>query len=184
MLKTTVAKLLSVKLAAAAAAATAATGGVALAAATNNLPDAAQSAAHDVFNAPSPDSKASQVTDTAGKPDAKSTHAPKGTPSPSLRGLCNAYQAGATSNDGKAKDNPAFKALFTAAGGADKVAAYCTNLVGAPSTHPSGKPTSAPTGAPESHPSGKPTALPTAEHPSSEPTSAPSGPPSTHPSKP
>src|SRR6266545_2647341 len=168
MLKTTVAKLLSVKLAAAAAAATAATGGVALAAATNNLPDAAQSAAHDVFNAPSPDSKASQVTDTAGKPDAKSTHAPKGTPSPSLRGLCNAYQAGATSNDGKAKDNPAFKALFTAAGGADKVAAYCTNLVGAPSTHPSGKPT----------------ALPTAEHPSGEPTSAPSGPPSTHPSKP
>ncbi len=181
MLKTTVAKLLSAKLVAAAAVATAATGGVALAAATNTLPDQAQSVAHDILNAPSPDAhgKPSQAPSEAGKPEATSSHAPKGTPSPSLRGLCTAYQAGVADSHGKAMDSPAFSALVTAAGGTDNVADYCTKLIGAPSTHPSGEPTSHPTGSPTSHPSGKPTAVPT----DSRPTSVPSGSSSTHPSK-
>jgi hypothetical protein len=180
MLRTTVAKLLSAKLVAAAAVATAATGGVALAAATNTLPDQAQSVAHDILNAPSPDhGKPSQAPSQAATPDAKSSHAPKGTPSPSLRGLCTAYQAGVADSHGKAMSNPAFSALVTAAGGTDQVADYCTKLIGAPRTHPSGEPTSHPTGSPTSHPSGKPTAVPT----DSRPTSVPSGPPSTHPSK-
>jgi hypothetical protein len=194
MLKTTAAKLLTAKLLAGAALATAATGGVALAAATNTLPDAVQGAAHDVFNAPAPSDhgKPSQRPSQGKQSATESSAAPKATPSPSLRGLCTAYQAGATSNNGKALNNPAFSALITAAGGTDKVAAYCTTLIGAPSTHPTGrpsshptgKPTAPPTGAHESHPTGEPTTLPTTGHPTGQPTSEPAGPPSTLPSKP
>src|SRR5712692_3418419 len=91
------------------AVATAATGGVALAAATNTLPDPVQGAAHNVFYAPAPrhHGKPNPLPGQGNKPGAKSSDAPTGTPSPSLRGLCTAYQAGATSNDGKALTNPA-----------------------------------------------------------------------------
>ena len=114
--------------------------------------------------------------------EAKSSHAPQATPSPSLRGLCTAYQAGATANNGKALSNPAFSSLVAAAGGKDEVAAYCTKLVGAPPTHPAGKPSSVPSGkptavpsvAPTAHPTGKPTALPTTGHPTGSPTTHPS----------
>jgi len=183
MLKTTVAKLLAAKLLTATAVATAATGGVAFAAATNSLPEPVQGAAHNVFNAPAPrhHGKPNHLPGRGNEPGAKSSDAPNGTPSPSLRGLCTAFQAGATSNDGKALTNPAFTALVTAAGGTDKLAAYCTTLIGAPSTHPTGKPSTHPSGAPSTHPTGKPT---TPGHPSGQPTSEPSGPPSTHPSKP
>lgn len=71
------------------------------------------------------------------------------TPSPSLDGLCVAYQAGAMA---KAASNPAFTALITAAGGADQVDAYCVSRIGA-STHPA-KPT---------HPA-RPTQVPTPDH--------------------
>jgi hypothetical protein len=88
---------------------------------------------------------------------------PSATPSPSLRGLCVAYQAGAME---KAATNPAFTALQNAAGGADSVDAYCIDLIGAP-THRNApaehaKPTQAAT---PGHPT---TATPT--HPA-EPTS-------------
>jgi len=186
MLKTTVAKLLAAKLLTATAVATAATGGIAFAAATNNLPEPVQGAAHNVFNAPAPrhHGKPSNLPGRGNQPDAKSSDAPTGTPSPSLRGLCTAFQAGATSNDGTALTNPAFTALVTAAGGTGKIAAYCTTLIGAPATHPTGKPSTHPTGAPSAHPTGKPTTLPTPGHPSGQPTSVPAGPPSTHPSQP
>jgi hypothetical protein len=52
-------------------------------------------------------------------------------------GLCHAYTAktagdnGAT--NGKALDSPAFQALVTAAGGAEKVAGFCTALLAASS---------------------------------------------------
>jgi hypothetical protein len=84
---------------------------------------------------------------------------PSATPSPSLEGLCVAYQAGAMD---KAATNPAFTALQNAAGGADGVAAYCVNLIGEPThparpTHPA-KPTEAATPshrvAPPTHPVG------------------------------
>jgi hypothetical protein len=182
---TTVAKLLSAKLITATAVVSVATGGVALAAATNTLPDQAQSVAHDLVNAPSPDehSSAAREAREAKEPAAKPSGAtPRATPSPSLRGLCTAYQAGATGNSGKALSNPAFKTLVIAAGGTDEVAAYCTKLVDAPRTHPTGKPSSGqPTGkptavpsvAPTSHPTGKPTALPTTGHPTGSPTTHP-----------
>src|SRR5712692_8914373 len=104
------------------AVATAATGGVALAAATNTLPEPVQGAAHNVFNAPAPrhHGKPNDVPGRGNQPGAKPSGAP-GTPSPSLRGLCTAFQAGATSNHGKALTNPAFTALVTAAGGTDKL---------------------------------------------------------------
>jgi hypothetical protein len=184
---TTVAKLLSAKLITATAVVSVATGGVALAAATNTLPDQAQSVAHDLLNAPSPDEHSSaaqeaQEASEAKQAAAKPSAAPQAMPSPALRGLCTANQAGATSNSGKALSNPAFGTLVTAAGGTDEVAAYCTKLVGAPRTHPtgkpssdqpSGKPTAVPSVAPTSHPTGKPTALPTTGHPTGSPTTHP-----------
>jgi hypothetical protein len=61
------------------------------------------------------------------------THLPSATPSPSLDGLCQAYQAGAVP---RKASNPAFAALSRAAGGADGVAAYCVDLIGPAPTHP------------------------------------------------
>lgn len=58
---------------------------------------------------------------------------PAATPSPSLVGLCHAYQAGATHAD---KANPAFTALDNAANGAANVSTYCVALIGTPPMHP------------------------------------------------
>jgi hypothetical protein len=55
-------------------------------------------------------------------------------PSPNLNGLCHAWLAGAGSKHGKARSNPAFTALITAAGGPDKVAGYCATIVKAHSS--------------------------------------------------
>lgn len=86
-------------------------------------------------------------------------------PSPSLAGLCVAFQAGAME---KAASNPAFNALQDAAGGADGVDAYCTTLIGA-STHPThpALPTQAATpGHPApTHATERPTGLPTPDVP-------------------
>ena len=53
------------------------------------------------------------------------------TPHPSLAGLCRAYKSGAgkaPAAPGKVLDNPAFTSLIEAAGGKDKVAAYCADV--------------------------------------------------------
>jgi hypothetical protein len=118
----------------------------------------------------------------------KSAHAPKsaddtdeanesedasGNPSPSLKGLCNAWLH-KPHQHGKADESAAFKVLIAAAGGKSKVVGYCERLVDTkthpkgngsshrhvparPSgagTHPTGKPTGA--GAQSSHASGRP----------------------------
>lgn len=72
------------------------------------------------------------------------TPTPAGTPSPSLRGLCKAFQAGALA---KSKTSPAFAALTTAAGGQDQVATYCVDVLATPRTKPAhpAKPTQAAT---------------------------------------
>lgn len=70
-----------------------------------------------------------------------STHKPAGTqrdgdnagksgdaPSPSMAGLCNAYEAHKSDNPGKALDSPAFTALIAAAGGKDNVDDYCDTI--------------------------------------------------------
>jgi hypothetical protein len=197
MLKTALANLIAAKIAASAAVAAAATGGIALAAATGNLPGPLQGAAHSAFGAPAAH-VASQAGSAHGQPhrapapestDASSapvvepseSDGPSGTatPSPSLHGLCTAFQAGATNNPGKALANPAFSVLVTAAGGKDEVAAFCTTLVGPAPTHHTGSPSTHPGGAPSTHPHGRPTS-----HPTGAPSSHPGSAPSTHPGRP
>lgn len=156
MIKTALAKLLTLKVAGAALAATTA-GGVALAA-TGNLPG---------------------VSGTDRKPAAHASAQPsdqadgergKGSPSPSLVGLCHAFQAGAGDNPGKALENPAFRALISAAGGEDKVADFCEDTLASaapdkkPTAHPTGpagQSSHAPTARPTPPTNGKPTAQPT-----------------------
>lgn len=126
MLKIALANLLTVKIAAVTAAAA---GGIALAAAAGTLPGQ-----HREEPAPSADTNVVVTTSTTattaapGKPEQKPDHS--ASPSPSLKGLCQAYTAGAGAEHGKAQDNPAFSALTTAAGGADRVPAFCADLLG------------------------------------------------------
>ena len=103
-------------------------------------------------------------------------------PTPSLRGLCKAFQASDRSH-GASLDSTAFAALAAAAGGADQVATYCVALVGAPETPsstptptPTGKPTDkpTPTGPPTDKPTGSPTDKPTGS-PTDKPTGSPTG---------
>jgi hypothetical protein len=65
-------------------------------------------------------------------PESTATHMPSATPSPSLSGLCHAFQAGATDVN---HSNPAFGALIAAAGGEANVATYCTGLIGPGANH-------------------------------------------------
>jgi hypothetical protein len=177
MLKMTVTKLLAAKLLTFSAIALAATGGVALAAATSSLPSGLQNFAHDTVNAPpaNHDRPASPTIGTATSSDlspsaaSSSTHPGSPAPSPSLRGLCTAYQAGATSNPGKAAGNPAFSALAAAAGGQGNISAFCASL------------TTTPTNGLTEQPSPTPSDTPSSTHPGNPNTTHPSGPPSTHP---
>lgn len=157
MLKTALAKLLTLKVGAAALAVTA-SGGVALAAANGALPNpmAAPSA--------KPSAHATGKPADAGEKAKVAPSAGKGSPSPSLVGLCRAYRAGAGDNPGKALENPAFTVLIDTAGGKDNVAAYCDTLLATAK----GKPSDAPSARPTSHPSGKPADRPTA--PEAKPT--------------
>jgi hypothetical protein len=106
--------------------------------------------------------------------------APDGSPSPNLRGLCTALQAGVGDNPGKALDNPAFTVLINTAGSKDQVADYCTTLLATPAGASSadapgtshGRPSARPTDVPSSHPTGpeqtpshlEPTAPPSHAH--------------------
>jgi hypothetical protein len=149
MIKTALAKLLTLKAAAVLAGVSA--GGVALAASTGALPNPLD---HNPFGT-------SASAEPTGKPSAGPGGA-NGSPSPSLVGLCHAYLAGAGADHGKALDSPAFTVLITTAGGKEKVDVYCTNLLAGPSGDV--KPDQAgsrPTGAPTSHSPGAPTARPT-----------------------
>jgi hypothetical protein len=117
-------KLLSGKLAAAAAIAAVSLAGVA-GAATGTLPDPAQRVAHRMLGAagvPSPDDHASNAQGSA-----QGDHSPKGPDATGAAkdGLCRAWQAGQGGEHGAKNDATAFKALAAAAGGSDKIAAYC-----------------------------------------------------------
>jgi len=144
-------------------------GGIALAAATGHMP----------ANFTGKPAAASSTTAATHMPAARGESAshPAASPSPSLRGLCQAYTAHAGHDTGKSLDSPAFTALITAAGGKDSVTAFCTSLLAthpgnAPTSHPAGKPSSHPTPADTRHPTGKPSVLPT-DHPTGKPTSHP-----------
>lgn len=144
-------------------------GGVALAAATGHLPS----------NLTGTPAAARSAASTTAMPSANGKPAshPNSSPSPSLRGLCQAYTAKDGSSPGKALDNPAFSALITEAGGKDKVPAFCASLPATPhgnrpTSHPGGKPSSLPAPANTTHPKGKPTTVPT-DHPTGKPTTVP-----------
>jgi hypothetical protein len=100
---------------------------------SNAAPQAQQHAADALAGHPS------------GKPADKTakTHAPHGTPNPNLNGLCHAWLAGAGSEHGNARSNPAFSVLVATAGGSEAVDGYCTDLIGS-KTHPSDDPSEAP----------------------------------------
>lgn len=125
VLKSTLAKVLTVK-AAVILAAAASTTGVVL---------AATSAASNPSDGPSdhrPADKPPAVHSTQKPTDKPRNGGDSGKsgdkPSPSMAGLCNAYEAHKSDNPGKALDSPAFEALIDAAGGRDNVDDYCDDL--------------------------------------------------------
>jgi hypothetical protein len=96
-------------------------GGVA-AAATGTLPDAAQRLAHSLVSAapaPAGDDQAQSAADSAKGPEVGGA---------AKAGLCTAYMAGKGGANGGRDSSVAFKALEQAAGGADKVAGYCSDV--------------------------------------------------------
>jgi hypothetical protein len=125
-------RLFGVKAAAALVVAALSVGGVA-AAATGMLPGRSQQAAHRTSTA-SPGGSPAQAQGAHGGATA---HGPDAT-GPARNGLCQAWQSGQQgATSGKRMDSTAFKALATAAGGADKVAAYCQAALAAKSAgHP------------------------------------------------
>ena len=161
-------------------AAATALGGVAAAAYTGTLPVPAQQFAHGMIGAPSPQPshrpgtlRATPARTNAAGPDATSPDAagPDAT-GPAGFGLCTAY-AHAKAHGTASQKAVAFRNLAAAAGGAAKIAAYCT-AVPHPGNSQPGQPASAPThpaGHP-SHPTGKPSSHPT-PHQGRRPSSAP-----------
>jgi len=148
-------RLLSVKAAAAVLAAALSIGGVA--AATGLFPGPAQPPAGH-----GPDSPGGGVATTPGRSDAATTTTAAageagnrarggGTATgpdasgPAKDGLCRAWQAGQGGQHGKREDSPAFRALAEAAGGADKIAAYCQATTPADSAGQGRGPNSPPT---------------------------------------
>jgi hypothetical protein len=120
-----------IQLAALSAAATVATGGIALAAVQTAgspavpghvLPSSATSQAQEHAG---PVLAAHPSHGKGGASD-KTHGAPHGSPHPNLNGLCHAWLAGAGSEHGKARSNPAFSYLINNAGGSESVTAYCT----------------------------------------------------------
>ena len=167
--------------AAAGAAAIALGGGVAAAAYTSTLPAPAQQFAHSVIGAPSPQPShrpgTPQPSHRPGTLQATPARTDGGGPDatgPAAFGLCSAY-AHAKAHGTASQKAMAFRNLAAAAGGAAKVAAYCTAVPhpgnsqssqpGPDRTNPGGRPASHPTGKPSSqrhtpHPAGRPSAAP------------------------
>jgi hypothetical protein len=149
MFKAAIAKLLTVKVAAILVGL--GLGGVALAATTGVLPN------------PLVDTPTSHAPTVA---PSHPTGPASANPTPSEYGLCQAYVAEATSNPGRALENPAFTSLVTAAGGPENLDGYCDAVIAAgPAVTPPGpsgaKPsaTGKPAGVP-TPPAGSPAALP------------------------
>lgn len=120
------------------------TGGFALAA-TDNLPTLPDQASDQATESVAKNRATTEATTATTTP---TTETEKSTPTPSLKGLCNAYQAH-KKLDGKWLDSSAFTALATAAGGKEKIAAHCVTLIGEPKVKPvkptkEAKPTKAP----------------------------------------
>jgi hypothetical protein len=128
-------------------------GGVAVAATTGSLPPPVQQGAHDLLSPlgvavpagkvphPTRDSGSTMHPSPPPSPTPRPGPSPDPSAGPAMAGLCQAWQAQQKGGPGKPTDSPALQALVTAAGGPDKVAAYCAAvLAGAhPSTSPEPK---------------------------------------------
>jgi len=111
-------------------------GGAAFAAETGSLPSGAQQHAHEVFSvlgvppptsAPAPPS--SPVRHVTGSPstgDQARTPQPAG---PAAPGLCRSWQARQKNPKGEPMKAEAFRALATAAGGAEQIATFCASVL-------------------------------------------------------
>lgn len=120
-------------------------GGAAVAATTGNLPTPVQQGAHDLLSplgvvvpagkTPQPPKDNGGTRRPAPQPSRTMRHSPTAGPStdPAVLGLCQAWDAHQKRTDrpGKAMDAAAFQALAAAAGGAEKIAAYCATVLGA-----------------------------------------------------
>jgi hypothetical protein len=82
-------------------------------------------------------------------------------------GLCRAWRAGQGADNGRRADTPAFQALAAAAGGADKVAAYCEDVTAGAASDSQGQASPPSVSAPPT----------TVSPPSSGPPADPGGPP-------
>jgi hypothetical protein len=187
MRTTLLARLLTARIAAVAAALAVIVGGVATAAATGHLPTPLSGNPAPTGTSASSSTPSTPEHPTTTPADRGDDHGvsspPQGTPSQSLTGLCNAYTAGAGSTHGKAPDNPAFEALATAAGGADKVDAYCAELLAGQRGQGHATDTAAPTTTTDpdpGHGQGHDPKGPPAGHPDPGP-NHPTGSPTTHP---
>jgi hypothetical protein len=134
---------LTAKAAAAAAVAATALGGVAAAAYTSTLPAPAQRFAHSVIGAPSPQPShrpgTPQPSHRPGTPQATPARTDAVGPDatgPAGFGLCTAY-AHAKAHGTASQKAVAFRNLAAAAGGAAKIAAYCTAVPHPGSSQPS-----------------------------------------------
>ncbi|MEU1836664.1 hypothetical protein [Micromonospora chersina] len=178
--------LVGAKLALAALLATA-TGGVALAAVTGHLPgplgggggaDTTASPSAGADGRPTPTGDPSHPSTPATGPTDRSGSRP------ALAGLCTAYQAKKNEDRGRALEAPPFADLVSAAGGREKVPAYCDGLL-----QGKGKATGSGADKTQPQPSADPTHGPGAESTASvtvQPEPAPSSPtagfaPTTHP---
>lgn len=182
-------RVFSPKIAAAVAAGVVSLGGLGAAAYAGALPDTAQDVAHHVIGAPAthPDKGSGHTPEQAGAPT--STPAGPDATGAAAFGLCTAY-----THAQSATASVAFQNLVTAAGGTDKVEAYCATIPrpgSAAASHATGKPSAVPShavGAPSAvpaHPTGRPSTLPA--HPTGQPSTLPAhptGPPSTLPAHP
>jgi hypothetical protein len=138
-------KVFTMKAAAAALVAVLSLGGVA-AAATGLLPDqaspvadqaaattAADAAAHGLGQAAVANTGGTAQTGSADGQGRESAVGPDATAAAGA-GLCRAWQAGQGADHGQRGESVAFQALVDAAGGADKVAAYCKDVTTGAST--------------------------------------------------
>jgi hypothetical protein len=148
-------KIVTMKAAAAALVAVLSIGGVA-AAASGLLPGqaspvadqagattAADTAAHGLGKAAVANTDGTAQTGSADGQGRESAVGPDATAA-ARAGLCRAWQAGQGADHGQRAESVAFQALVDAAGGADKVAAYCKDIAAGSSTGAHGKGQSAP----------------------------------------